>query len=35
MSGGVIAPGITPDSEMDWEPSDTTLPLVLPSTGKF
>lgn len=35
MSGGVIALGIMLDSEMDWEPPDTILPLVLPSMGKF
>lgn len=35
MSGGVIAPGITPDSEMDWKPSDTILPLVRPPQGNF
>lgn len=35
MCGGVITPGITLDSEMDWEPPDTVLPLVLPSMGKF
>lgn len=35
MSGGVITPGIAPDSEMAWEPPDTISPLVLPPMGKF
>lgn len=35
MSGAIIALGITRGSEQDREPSDTALPPVLPSSGRF